>query len=211
MPGKRNPEDRKKRLIKAVGDTLAERGHRHLGLNKIALRANVSKPMIYEYFDSLNGLLKTYISGKDTWIPYFQSLVLPENPTIEELRDCFIHMLHDQFHYFLEEKEMQKLVLWQISEYNPLMRATCENREREGIRILELADDHFKNTGISLKAVMALMVGGIYFNVLHDSAGAGTMAGIDISNDNDHFQLLKTMTQVVTWAFDAASKVKAMK
>jgi len=25
---------------------------------------------------------------------------------------------------------MQKLVLWQISEFNPLMRATCEAREQ---------------------------------------------------------------------------------
>ena len=38
MPGKRNEEEKRARLIRAVGDTLKEEGHAALGLNKIALR-----------------------------------------------------------------------------------------------------------------------------------------------------------------------------
>lgn len=61
MPGLRNEEDKRARLIRAVGETLAEYGYQGLGLNKIALRAGVSKPMVYRYFGGLNGLLKAYI------------------------------------------------------------------------------------------------------------------------------------------------------
>jgi AcrR family transcriptional regulator len=197
MPGKRNPDDKKSRLIGSVGVTLKEKGYHGLGLNKIVLRAGVSKPMVYEYFGNLNGLLKAYIGRRDTWLAYFESLVLPENPTSEELKNCFIKMLHG-------DKEMQKLVLWQISEFNPLMRATCEAREREGVRLLELADGHFRKSGISLKAVMGMLVGGIYYNVLHDSAGLGTIAGIDIRNEKEFDTMLKTIEQVIGWAFQAA-------
>lgn len=210
MPGKRNPEDKVSRLIGAVGDTLKEKGYHGLGVNKIALRAGVSKPMVYEYFGNLNGLLKAYICKKDTWMAYFESLELPENPTTEELKRCFIRMLQDQFRYFHGDTEMQKLVLWQISEFNPLMRATCEAREREGVRLLELADGHFRKSGISLKAVMGMLVGGIYYSVLHDSAGLGTIGGIDIKNEKEFDTVLKTIEQVIGWAFQAAETANSV-
>jgi len=209
MPGRRNPDDKKSRLIGAVGETLKENGYHGLGLNKITLRAGVSKPMVYEYFGNQTGLLKAYIGRKDTWLAYFESLELPEDPTTEELKNCFIKMLQDQFRYFHEDREMQKLVLWQISEFNPLMRATCEAREREGVRLLELADGHFRESGISLKAVMGMLVGGVYYNVLHDSAGLGTIAGIDIKNEKEFDTMLKTIAQVIEWAFQAAEMVNA--
>jgi len=206
MPGKRNPDERKLKLIGAVGETLKEEGYEALGLNRIAARAGVSKPMVYEYYGSLNGLLKAYIAGKDSWVPYLESLELPEHPTTEVLKNCFIKMLQDQFRFFHREKEMQRLVHWQVKGYNPLMRATCEAREREGARLLKLADEHFRKSGISLKAVMAMLVGGIYYNVLHDSAGLGTMAGIDLKNDKDFEVMLKTIAQIVNWAFQGAEK-----
>jgi AcrR family transcriptional regulator len=206
MPGKRNPDERKLKLIAAVGETLKEEGYESLGLNKIAARAGVSKPMVYEYFGSLNGLLKAYIAGNDSWVPYLESLKLPEHPTSEELQKCFVKMLQDQFRFFHQEKEMQRLVHWQIRSYNPLMRATCEAREREGARILKLADDHFRKSGISLKAVMAMLVGGIYYNVLHDTAGLGTMAGMDMKNEKDFDTMFGTIAQIVDWAFRAAEK-----
>lgn len=197
------------KLVAAVGDTLAESGHGALGLNRITLRAGVSKPMAYAYFGNLNGLLKAYIGRKDSWLAYFESLELPEEPTIEELKLCFTKMLQDQFRFFHGDREMQKLVLWQISEYNPVMRATCEARERAGVRLLDLADAHFRRSGISLKAVMGMLVGGIYYYVLHDSACLGTIAGVDIRNEREFDMVLKTIEQIVGWAFSAAESANS--
>jgi AcrR family transcriptional regulator len=205
MPGKRNPDERRAKLISAVGEILTEEGYEGLGVNRIVARAVVSKPMVYEYYGSLNGLLKAYIAGKDFWVPYLESMKLPEHPTSEELKNCFVLMLQDQFRFFHQEQEMQRLVHWQIRGYNPLMRATCEAREREGARLLKLADEHFRKSGISLKAVMALLVGGVYYNVLHDSAGLGTMAGMDIKQEKDFDIMLNTIAQIVEWAFRAAN------
>jgi AcrR family transcriptional regulator len=208
MARTRNPDEKMLRLIDAVGETLIEKGYNGLGVNKIATRAGVSKPMVYQYFGSFSGLLKAYISGKDSWVPYFKSLNLPDKPTTEDLKNCFIKMLQDQFRYFHQEKEMQRLIHWQVSEYNPLMRATCEVREKEGLRLLDMVDGHFRNSGVSLKAVLALLVGGVYFNVLHDSADAGTMAGIDLKNEKQFEVMLNTLAQVVEWAFQAAETAK---
>jgi AcrR family transcriptional regulator len=47
MKKTRNPDDKTARLIGAVGEILSEKGYQGLGLNKIAVAAGVSKPMIY--------------------------------------------------------------------------------------------------------------------------------------------------------------------
>jgi len=52
---------------------------------------------------------------------------------------------------------------------------------------------------------MGMLVGGIDYNVLHDSAGLGTMAGIDIKNEMEFDLVLKTIAQVIEWGFQAAA------
>jgi AcrR family transcriptional regulator len=205
MPGKRNPEDKSARLIGAVGEILSEKGYQGLGLNKIALAAGVSKPMVYRYFDGLNGLLKAYVQHTDSWLPYFQALELPQHPTTEDLKTVFTRLLQAQFRFMRTSKEMQQLIIWEISEVNPLMRSSCEAREKHGARLLELTEQHFRNSGVSLKAVLALLVGGVYFSVLHDSAQGGTLAGIDLKSEKDFEAMLKAVEQIIAWAFDRAA------
>jgi len=99
---------------------------------------------------------------------------------------------------------MQKIILWQISEPNPLMRAVSESREAEGIKLLGLADTHFRDSGYSIKAVMALLVGGIYYNVLHNAAGTGTVAGIDLGNEKEFELMISTVAQLIELVWEAA-------
>ena len=49
-----------------------------------------------------------------------------------------------------------------------------------------------------------MLVGGIYYTVLHDSAGLGTIAGIDIRNEKEFNTVLKTIEQIIGWTFQAA-------
>jgi hypothetical protein len=104
---------------------------------------------------------------------------------------------------------MQQLIIWQISEADPLMRSSCEARERHGARLLALTEEHFRNSGINLQAILALLVGGVYFSVLHDSAQAGTLAGMDLKRERDFKAMLKAISDMVGWAFDMAAKPAA--
>jgi len=206
MVRKRNPEDKSARMIGAVGEILSEKGYHGLGLNKIAIAAGVSKPMVYANFDNLNGLLKAYIQHTDTWLPYFQELEVPENPTPDQLKTLFTRIVQDQFRFMRSSKEMQQLIIWEISEPNPLMRTSCETREKHGARLIELTEQYFRNSGISLKAILALLVGGVYYNALHASAPGGTLAGIDLKNEKDFEAMLKAIEQIIGWAFDMAAQ-----
>jgi hypothetical protein len=42
--------------------------------------------------------------------------------------------------------------------------------------------------------------------VLHDTADAGTMAGINLKDEKDFESMLETIGQVIGWAFDEAGQ-----
>jgi AcrR family transcriptional regulator len=206
MAKKRNKEQTMAKLIESVGRILKAKGHAGIGVNKVALEAGVSKPMIYAYFGNLNGLLKVFAHRKDYWLPQFEQRYPVDLREKDAMRDHLTWLLQEQFRYFHKEKEMQKLILWQISEFNHLIRSVSEVREKEGARLLQMGEGYFRESDISLKAVMALLVGGIYFNVLQHSAGSGPVCGIDIGSEKDYETMIRTIRQVLAWAFEAAEK-----
>ncbi|MGN6398689.1 MAG: TetR/AcrR family transcriptional regulator [Mucilaginibacter sp.] len=203
---RKNKDETMKRLIEAVGQILKDKGYSGLGVNKIALQAGVSKELIYRYFDSLNNLLKAYISSKDYWQPLLKQLNAAALEKPPDMLRLFVNLLQDQFRFFYEEKEMQKFILWQISEVNVLMRSISESRENEGAKLLALTDEHFKGSGISFRSIIALLLGGIYYVVLHAENNRSTVAGIDANNEEDRLDILAAIEQVITWAWEAADR-----
>lgn len=202
----KNKDETMKRLIEAVGEILKEKGHTGLGVNKIALQAGVSKELIYRYFSSLNNLLKAYIRKKDYWQPLLSDLNVAVAEKPPDMLKLFVALLQDQFRFFYEEKEMQKFILWQMSEYNVLMKSISEARENEGARLLALTDAHFRDSGINFRPVVALLLGGIYYVILHAENNRSTVAGVDANLEKDRQELLAAIEQVLTWAWEAAER-----
>ena len=69
----RNREATEKKLLRAVGTILAEKGFKHFGINAVARQARVDKVLIYRYFGGLPELLQAYAKAGTYW------------PTIEEV------------------------------------------------------------------------------------------------------------------------------
>ncbi|WP_459723373.1 TetR/AcrR family transcriptional regulator [Actinophytocola sp. KF-1] len=58
QPRKRMPRaEREQQMLRVAEEIFAERGYRDTSMDEIAERVGVSKPMIYEYFGSKEGLL----------------------------------------------------------------------------------------------------------------------------------------------------------
>lgn len=194
---RRNPELTKQALVDTVGAILTEQGHQGLGVNKIGLRAGVSKKMIYWYFDSYNHLLKAYIQARDFWRPVFERFRLVKPPEQQELPDYISDIFQKQFNCFYDNPELQKMILWQISESNAVLRKISEEREAQAEPIVKLTDPHFQESDINFRAVLALMLGGIYYVVWHASTNKSKVCGIDINNERDRAALQKAIRQVI--------------
>lgn len=202
---KRDPQGNPERLLRAVGQILRDKGHQFLYLNEIARVSEVGKKYVSKCFGSVNALIKVYILRTDFWLPRFEEVKqnpLPENS--DDLLKFYIISLQDQFRFFSKSVELQKIILWQITESNALMRTISETREKEGAQLLALADAHFKDSGISLKAVVALILGGGYYIALQASTNNSPVCGIDINQERDAQIFIDTMGQILEWAWKAA-------
>ncbi|RYF68569.1 MAG: TetR/AcrR family transcriptional regulator, partial [Cytophagaceae bacterium] len=49
------------RILRAMGDVMAEKGTKKAGINAVAEKAGVNKVLIYRYFGGWNGLLEAYV------------------------------------------------------------------------------------------------------------------------------------------------------
>jgi len=202
----RDKEETRQRLIDAISDIIRESGYKGLGVNKVALRAGVHKKNIYTIFGSYNNLLKTYIRSKDFWTPVFEKFQLSDSPKGDELQDYLKCIFQEQFKYFFSEKEMQAFIHWQISEPNTLLRQISQEREEQGAQIASLTADHFKGTGISMRSVLALILGGIYYIVWHADKNKSVVCGLDINEQKQREELIETIGMLIDWTWEAAAK-----
>jgi len=196
---KRDPDKTRRLLTEAVGHILVTKGYPSFSAREVANTAGVDKKLINYYFGSLNNLLKTYIHEKDFWMPVFRDFTVPEDP-----KAYIIGVLKEQFEYFLQHKDMQRFIHWQISEYHPVISSVSMMRESEIERILEMCRGRFKGSPVNLNAVIAILAAGIYCIVLQNNTGNGPVCGIDISRETHRRVLMQAIEQILGWAWEAA-------
>ncbi|WP_316823228.1 TetR/AcrR family transcriptional regulator [Pedobacter gandavensis] len=194
-----------RKLIDAVGTIIKSKGYRALGVNEIAREAKVSKKLIYRYFENVEGLIETYVIEKDYWLSH--KMTVPND--IENLHkkstliNTLSSLLEKQLEFFWNEEEMQKIILWEISERTDLLDSVCKVREEVGTELFEISDAHFKGSLVSLRGVSALLVSGIYYMVLHAKKNDSTICGLDINSADGRAEVQKSIRHIIEWAFQA--------
>lgn len=212
----KSPKNRlltERKLINAVGSIIREKGYKGLGVNAIAKEAKVSKKLIYRYFDNVDRLIETYVIEKDYWLSFNQKIsaeVAPKKLKNKKstLIDFLSSILEKQFEFFWNEDEMQKIILWEISERTTLLNSVSNVREEYGHAVLGLMDPYFKNTPVSIRGVSALLVSGIYYMVLHAKKNESTICGVDLNTEAGRAEISSSIRQVVESTFAAAKSKK---
>ncbi|RYE58921.1 MAG: hypothetical protein EOP48_02365, partial [Sphingobacteriales bacterium] len=159
------------------------------------------KNLIRYHFSGLAGLQKAYIREKDYWPPFFERFSVGPDSTAFDLEQLFSELMAENLRFFYGDTEMQKIILWQISERNALMRSISDAREADGEQLLGLTDKFFSGTEVNFRAVIALLLGGAYYMVLHANGNGSVVCGIDVHLERDRADVLRTIGQVVGWAF----------
>jgi len=197
-----NKERTKSKLIKAVGKILIKEGHQNIRINKIEEVSGVAKKSIYDYFGGLDGLIKAYLDQVDFWKVVEHKLGTKENTELPDISvDFLFNLLKSDFQYFFKSTEMQKIVLWGISEKNKIIRMMNEDSEKLGELIFEKADDKFKGTEVDFRATTAIFVASIYYMVLHSKNNGSTMCGIDISTEAGKNRIFNALCRLINLTY----------
>ncbi|MEO6980043.1 MAG: TetR/AcrR family transcriptional regulator, partial [Mucilaginibacter sp.] len=201
----KNKEITKRKLILALGETIKLEGFASLSASKVARRAEVDRKLINRYFGGLNQLVEAYVVENDYWLLFTGRITeLLDSNKFSGSKELITFVLQNQFSYFFAEKDMQRLILWELTHNCPLMKSIHNARESMGQKFLETTDAHFKDSKVNFRAIGALIVGGIYYTILHTIYNGGTFADLDISSEQGQQEIQKAIGQIVEWAFDAA-------
>lgn len=192
------------RLIDAVGAIIKNKGYKGLGLNAIAKEADVSKILIHRYFGGVDQLIEAYVLKNDYWIARNTEVDTSTSGEIdrENLKKLVSDLLRGHFEYFYSHEEMRSIILWEITERTNLLNSVSHLREDLGKLLIDKATPMFEGSGKSIKGVTAILVSAIYYMVLHAKKNESTICGIDINSVEGQREILKTIDQIVYWAFD---------
>lgn len=197
--GEKNNKSRTmNKLIQAVGIVLRQKGYTGLTVSNITTEAGVDRKLVSVYFGSVNNLIETYIKGKNYWDTINESAInllttAPETST----RLILENLLLTQLEHFTNDEEMQKVVLWQISENTELMAHVTANREEIYPLLFPKADQELKDQQVDLRAISSILVAGIYYLVLHTKTTNSTFCEIDLTTDQGMGRIKTTIKKIL--------------
>jgi hypothetical protein len=200
----RDKERTKKKFLDAVGKILTKDGFTGLNVSKIAMKANVDRKLIYEYFGGLEGLIKEYLNSRDYWrVSLDQKDVIIETSKIDFGKQMVYDLLDRQFDSLMVNKEMRQIINWGLSEnLQPLKELNVE-REMLGEELFSnVTDHHFKNKDKNLRAIVGIAISSIYYLTLQAKMSGATMCGIDINSKEGEAEIKKALKQIIEWAYD---------
>ena len=187
-------------MLEIVGEILVETGFAGLKTNNIARKLGKDKNLVRYYFQSLLNLEKEFIIEKDHWITFFKQLDLPDEPDAEWLRQVFITFVKEHFGSFTENAEMQKVMLWQLTEQNPLIKSIVDYRENQAEPLLKAIEPVIP-PGPEFRAALAMVFGGLYFLALQAAENNGSVWGIDINLQQDRDAVLAAAERFINDAW----------
>lgn len=201
-PRERNKDKSKQQFLDAVGKILKTKGYAALKVNDIAATAGLDKKLIYNYFGGVDQLIDEYIRSLDFW-----SNVSKEVPVVTDAGEALVkQMLVEQFDYVGNNKELQKVLLWGLSEKRKSLKRVADEREAVGeVLLTGITDPHFGEQSSQFRAAMALLVSGAYYLNLYPVNGK-TFCGIDVTTEEGKEEIRKALQKVVQLIYTSREK-----
>lgn len=201
---KNNKERTMGKLISSVGKVLEDKGYTGLTTANIAKVAGVDRKLISLYFGSLDNLVETYIKGKDYWKTAAFAAVsnFGESPSAGS-KGFLESLLMHQMDEFEANTELQKAILWQISEPSSIMSEVAHEREKMNALFFAFADKELVDKNIDLRGVTSVLLAGIYYLLLHAKNSGSTFCEIDLSTAEGMQRIRVAVKDILGWAYSS--------
>ncbi|KFF01061.1 TetR family transcriptional regulator [Chryseobacterium formosense] len=196
----RDKEKTKQKLLNAVGKILKTKGYSGLMVSKIAAVAGFDKKLIYEYFGSTDKLIDEYIKSQDYWSRF-------ELASDTDLSDGGKEMskiaILNQFENLKKNKELQKILIWEMSESRPILKKLFDQREEVGEELFKnITDPYFGEKSEKFRAIAAILVAGSYHLNMFTAHNATTFCGIDMKSEDGRQKIKTAIEDIIEFAYN---------
>ncbi len=197
----RNKTNSKQQFLNAVGRILQNKGHEGLKVNDIAQVAGLDKKLIYKYFGGLDGLLDEYLHTQDFWSNV--NTDLEPDKVKDHGKAIGLQLLQNQFDYVFQNKEFQKVLLWGLAEERESLKKLTDDQEENGEALFSnITDPHFGDKATDFRAVMAILISGIYYLNLYSEVNGSVFCGLDLKEEKSRATIKNALKFLVDATYD---------
>jgi hypothetical protein len=107
-------------------------------------------------------------------------------------------ILKRQLSFFYDQQEMQKVIIWEVSEKNKIIKELSAKREDFGEEVFKLVDPFFEGSNMDIRPMLALQVAGIYYMVLQAKSNGNTFCGVDINEPQGMQRVMNALDKIVS-------------
>lgn len=187
-------------VLKAVEELIEEVGFNNVTLTGVAERAQIEPAVFYRRYANLEELFDHYTHKYDYWLANLAGQMpgnLNEEETLKWVMQNLIQALWNN-------KGMQQLLIWELSDDNPITRRTAGLREMINDSLIQLLEYKFKDCQIDINPIAATIISGIYYLILHRKRSSFCRVNFNTRSGKER---LKTgIDQLATLLFDFANQ-----
>ena len=184
-------EQTESKILEAVASIVESDGFEKLGINTIALKANVSKMLIYRYFGGLEELVARFIMQKDYWANT-DTLIL--NP--HSVGDSIKSMFRNQIEQLRNDVTLRRLCRWELSCHNASIDRLRDKREENGCDLIKVVSRLTGCSNSEVASLASILSASIsYLTLIEDRCP--TYNGIALQTDKGWEQIAQGVDMIV--------------
>lgn len=192
---RRSAKDIEESIINAANHLIENKGFSGLTVTGIMHQAEIEPIQFYNRYDDLNRFIDEYVKKYDYW---FSDIVKSQKKSSSD-KELYMNILIGLFQSLSENKVMQELLKWELSNNNETSQRTAQLRELHTLPLCQKFSNIFSNTDIDIVTISALIIGGIYYLILHDKLS--TFSGINLKTESDRQKVIKAINQLAEILF----------
>lgn len=198
---RRSTKDIEESIINAATCLIEIGGFSNLTVTGILRQAEIEPVQFYNRYDDLNSFIDEYVKKYDYW---FSDIVKSQKQSHND-KELYINTLIGLFQSLSENKVMQELLKWELASNNETSQRTAQLRELHTLPLNKKFSDIFSNSDIDIVSISALIVGGIYYLILHNELSP--FSGINLKIESDRQKVIKAIRKLSDILFEPISSL----
>ena len=184
-------EQTESKILEAVASIVESDGFEKLGINTIALKANVSKMLIYRYFGGLEELVARFIMQKDYWANT-DTLILNPHSVGASIKSMF----RTQIEQLRNDVTLRRLCRWELSCHNASIDRLRDKREENGCNLIKVVSRLTGCSNSEVASLASILSASIsYLTLIEDQCP--TYNGIALQTDKGWEQIAQGVDMIV--------------
>lgn len=161
---RRTNEQLDKEVISELEKLVGELGFGNVNLSVLMKAAGLEANVFYRRYGSMDNLYDILAKQYDFWINNTIDIT-----TLNTLgpKKFFAETFKTLFRNLSENSVMQKLLLYEMTTVNSTTKRSAETRDVMNLNLITFYENLFAPVGINIKSVASILIGGIYYLILH--------------------------------------------